>query len=135
MIRPAAIVAGVSLGLCGLATPSLATEWVDCSDSAGAASFSYLAGALDTLQIVGLNISVGDKVWASDVAYGPGDPVAVGQAFETSDMVLVDAVAPDQTVAIAELRLFKAGEADSHVRAGTLRIASLGAWAVSCTGP
>ena len=135
MIRLAAIVATVSCGLCGLATPSLATEWVDCSDAAGAATFSYLAGSLDALQIVGLNISVGDKVWASDVVYGPGDPVAVGQAFETSDMVLVDAVTPDLATTIAQLRLFKATEGDSSVHGGTLRIPGLGAWAVSCTGP
>lgn len=131
MIRLAAI----AFGLCGLATPSLATEWIDCADAAGAASFSYLTGSLDQLQIVGLNISVGDKVWASDVAYGPGDPVAVGQAFESKDMVLVDAVAPDMSATIAELRLFKAEEADSTIHAGTLRIPGLGAWAVACTGP
>lgn len=131
MIRPAAI----AISLCGLATSSLATEWVDCADADGAATFSYLAGSLDTLSIVGLNISVGDKVWASDVAYGPGDPVSVGQAFETPDMVLVDAVDPDLTAKVAELRLFKAAEGDSFVRGGTLRIPGLGAWAVSCTGP
>jgi len=134
MIRLAAI-AAVSCGLCGLTTPSLATEWVDCSDAAGAASFSYLAGSLDALSIVGLNISVGDKVWASDVVYGPGDPVVVGQAFETSDMVLVDAVTPDLASNVAQLRLFKASEGNSYVHGGTLRIPGLGAWAVTCTGP
>jgi len=127
--------AAIAVGLCGLATSSLATEWVNCSDAAGAATFSYLAGSLDALQIVGLNISVGDKVWASDVVYGPGDPVMVGQAFETSDMVLVDAVTPDLASNVAELRLSKANEGDSFVRGGTLRIPGLGAWAVSCTGP
>jgi len=127
--------AAIAIGLCGLATPSLATEWVNCADSAGAASFSYLAGSLDALQIVGLNISVGDKVWASDVAYGPGDPVMVGQAFETTDTVLVDAVTPDMASTVAQLRLFKATEADSSVTGGTLRIPGLGAWAVACTGP
>ena len=127
--------AAIAFSICGLATPSLATEWIDCSDADGAATFSYLAGSLDTLGIVGLNISVGDKAWASDVAYGPGDPVAVGQAFETADMVLVDAVDPEMTRRIAELRLFKASEGNSHARSGTLRIPGLGAWAVSCTGP
>ena len=131
MIRLAAI----AVGLCGLATSSLATEWVNWSDAAGAATFSYLTGSLDALQIVGLNISVGDKVWASDVVYGPGDPVMVGQALETSDMVLVDAVTPDLASDVAELRLFKANEGDSFVHGGTLRIPGLGAWAVSCTGP
>ncbi|MGN6489071.1 MAG: hypothetical protein ACTHLT_14810 [Devosia sp.] len=131
MIRLAAL----ALGLCGLATPSLATEWVNCTDAEGAATFSYLAGALDVLAIVGLNISVGDKVWASDVAYGPGDPVVVGQAFETADTVLIDAMDPNLTGKIAELRLFKATEGTAVVTAGTLRLPGQGAWAVSCTGP
>jgi hypothetical protein len=133
MIRLAAIVATVSCGLCGLATPSFATEWVNCADAAGAATFSYLAGTLDVLSIAGLNISVGDKVWASDVVYGPGDPVVVGQAFETADTVLIDAMLPDMTAKIAELRLFKATEGDISVSAGTLRMPGQGAWAVSCS--
>lgn len=131
MIRLAAI----AMGLCGLATPSFATEWVNCADADGAATFSYLAGSVDALAIVGLNISVGDKVWASDVAYGPGDPVAISQAFETADMVLVDAMDPGMTARIAELRLFKASEGDAVVAAGTLRMPGQGAWAVSCSGP
>ena len=130
-----AAIAGVVLALCGLSAPSYATEWVNCSDAEGAATFSYLAGALDVLSVVGLNISVGDKVWASDVAYGPGEPVAVGQAFETTDTVLIDAMDANLTARIAELRLFKAAEGDAVVTAGTLRMPGHGAWAVSCSGP
>ncbi len=135
MIRQAARVAIVAGGLCGLATPSLATEWVDCADAAGAASFSYLAGSLDALSIVGLNISVGDKVWASDVAYGPGEPIAVGQAFATADTVLVDAYTPDMVSLVAQLRLFKADEGESFAQGGILRIPGHGAWPVACSGP
>ncbi len=131
MIRLAAI----AIGLCGLATPSLATEWVNCSDADGQATFSYLAGSVDALSIVGLNISVGDKVWASDVAYGPGEPVAISQAFATPDMVFVDAMDPGMIGRIAELRLFKASEGDAVVAAGTLRLPGQGAWAVTCSGP
>ncbi len=135
MIRLAAIAPLLFGGLCGLATPALATEWVNCAEASGAASFDFLAGTVDVLAIVGLNVSTGDRVWASDVAYGPGEPVAVGQAFETADMILIDAVDPGLTTRIAELRLFKATEADTSVYAGTLRIPGHGAWAVSCTGP
>lgn len=117
------------------ASPALATEWVSCSDAGGLASFDYLAGdGLGVLAIVGLNISAGEKVWASAVAYGPGDPVQVGQAFETDTAVYVDAV-DEQSTRVAELRLFKANEGDSYVRAGTLRIVDMGAWAVACEGP
>ena len=132
MIRQAATAAAL---LCGLATPSLATEWVNCAAPDGAASFDYLAGTLDVLSVVGMTITVGEQVWATDPAYGPGDPVVVGQAFETPEMVLIDAVTPEIDARIAELRLFKATEGDSYAYGGTLRIPGYGAWAVSCSGP
>ncbi len=131
MMRLAAIVVLGALA----ASPALATEWVSCSDAGGLASFDYLAGdGLGVLAIVGLNISAGEKVWASAVAYGPGDPVQVGQAFETDTTVSVDAV-DEQYAKVAELRLFKTIEADTYVSGGTLRIVGMGAWAVACEGP
>lgn len=131
MIRLAAI----ALSLCGLATPSLATEWINCASPDGGASFDFLVGTTDMLAVAGMTITVGEKVWATDPAYGPGDPTSVGQAFETDTMILIDAVDPNVTTKIAELRLFKATEADATVYAGTLRIPGQGAWAVTCTGP
>lgn len=132
MIRKAAIAVAVA----AIATPSLATEWINCSDAQGQASFDMLVGAVDVISIVGLTISVGDQVWASDVAYGPGEPVKVGQAFEDADTILVDATDENIAARIAELRLFKATEGDSQtVLGGTLRIPGHGAWAVSCSGP
>ena len=131
MIRLAAI----ALSLCGLATPSLATEWINCASPDGGARFDFLVGTTDVLAVAGMTITVGDKVWATDPAYGPGDPVGVGQAFETDTMILIDAVDPGVTTKIAELRLFKATEVDASVYAGTLRIPGHGAWAVGCSGP
>lgn len=131
MIRAAAI----AVCLCGLATPSPATEWVNCVAPGGEATFDFLVGSVDFLAIAGLNISVGEQVWASSAAYGPGDPVAIGQAYESGDMILIDAVDDAMGVRIAELRLFKASEGDASVFGGTLRIPGHGAWAVSCTGP
>jgi hypothetical protein len=130
MIRLAAI----AVSLCGLATPSLATEWVNCASPDGGASFDFLVGTTDVLAIAGMTVTVGEKVWATDPAYGPGEPTSVGQAFETDTMVLIDAVDPAVTTKIAELRLFKAAEADLQAYGGTLRIPGHGAWAVSCTG-
>jgi hypothetical protein len=127
--------AALTLVLAGLTSPAFATEWVNCSDATGAASFDLLLGATDVISVVGMTVTVGEQVWASDVAYGPGDPVIVGQAFETADTILVDAVDPGLTAIIAELRLFKATEADTPVLGGTLRVPGHGAWAVSCTGP
>jgi len=114
------------------ATPAFATEWVHCSDAEGGASFDYLAGdGLDVLSISAITVSAGDKVWASDPANGPGDPVSVGQAFEDSDTIRIDAMDKDFQ-RIASLKLFKASEGDKAAYGGTLTIKGLGAWAVSC---
>ncbi len=122
------------VGLCGLSTPAFATEWVNCVAPDGAATFDFLTGSLDVLSIAGLNVSTGDKVWASSAAYGPGDPIAVGQAFEDADTIRIDALDEAMSTRIAELQLFKATETDALVYGGTLRIAGYGAWPVSCSG-
>lgn len=114
------------------ATPAFATEWEHCADAGGAASFDYLAGdGLDVLSVSALTVTAGEKVWASDPANGPGDPVSVGQAFESGDTISIDAL-DKNSVTIAKLRLFKADENDETALGGTLTIKGQGAWAVSC---
>ena len=114
------------------ASPAMATEWVHCADANGAASFDYLAGnGTGVLQVSAVTVTSGEKVWASDPANGPGDPVSIGQAFENGDMVLVDAMDKD-FAKLAELKLFKASEGENVTLGGTLRIVGQGAWTVSC---
>lgn len=125
----------IAVLVAGLSSPALATEWVNCAAPDGAASFDYLAGALDILSVVGMTISTGEQVWASDPAYGPGDPVVVGQAFETTDSVRIDAVTPDITGIVASLRLFKAAEGDVIAYGGVLSMPGKGTWPVSCSAP
>lgn len=127
---------GIAALLAGLAAGSAqATEWVTCATPSGEASFDYLVGTLDVLAVVGLNVSVGEQVWASSVAYGPGDPIVVGQAFEDDEVVMIDAMDESMAVIIAQLRLFKAADVDDTiVYSGTLRIRDFGAWTVSCVG-
>ncbi len=60
IIGIAALLAGVA------AAPAQATEWVTCATPAGEASFDYLVGTLDVLAIAGLNVGVGEKVWATE---------------------------------------------------------------------
>lgn len=120
----------------GCASPASATEWLNCSDTGGAASIDLLLGAMEVAAVVGMTISVGDQVWASHVEYGPGEPVTVGQAFASPDRLLVDAMDEAMIAKVAELRLFKASEGDGpEVYAGTLRLPGHGAWGVICSGP
>ncbi|HVY50711.1 MAG TPA: hypothetical protein VHA07_04040, partial [Devosia sp.] len=86
---------------------------------------------LDVLTVSALTITAGEKVWASDPANGPGDPVSVGQAFETPESIAIDALDKD-SVRFARLRLSKASEGGTIALGGTLAIAGQGAWAVSC---
>jgi hypothetical protein len=124
-----------ALSLLLIPATAQATEWVHCSDPGEAASIDYLAGALDVLAVAGVTMSAGEKVWASATAYGPGDPIAVGQAFEDEDSVRIDIMDENLAGKVAELRLFKAGEGDMMVLGGTLRIIGQGVWAMSCEGP
>lgn len=130
-MRRAAV--ALSLGML-MASPAMATEWVSCASPGGEASFDFLAGAMDVISVVGLNVSVGEQVWASDVAYGPGDPVVVGQAFEDAETIRIDAMDPAMIDFIARLRLFKAVSPDSaDAYGGTLEIPGHGVWPVACT--
>ena len=114
------------------ASPAAASEWMHCADAAGAASFDYLGGdGPEVLAVEALTITAGEKVWASDPANGPGDPVTVGQAFETADSIAIDALDKD-AVRFAQLRLSRAREGDSVALGGTLSIKGQGAWVVSC---
>jgi hypothetical protein len=123
----------IALALAGLASPAFATEWVNCTEPSGAASFDFLAGGGDVLSVAAITISVGDKVWASDVANGPGDPVELGQSFEGNGMILLDAV--HEGALIGQLRLWVTPGEDLPVYGGTLTMPGHGAWAVSCSGP
>jgi hypothetical protein len=129
MIRAGAI----ALLLTGLSSPVFATEWINCSDAGGAASFDFLVGGADVMFVDSVTISVGEQVWASDVANGPGNPVQVGQSFANDEMILIDAV--DAGALVAELRLWTEVGDEAAVYAGTLNIPGTGVWAVSCSGP
>ena len=125
----------IGMVLAGLSSPALATEWINCADNSGAASFDFLVGQADVPSVAALTVSSGDKVWASDVANGPGDPVSVGQSFIGNDMILIDAISDSMLVAELRLWVSYSDEVDFPSYGGTLRIPGKGIWAVSCSGP
>ena len=116
-----------------VASPAFATAWVHCSDAGGEASFDYFAtDGIDVLSVSAVTVTAADKVWASDAANGPGEPISIGQAFEDADTVRIDAIDKDFH-RLASVRLFKAQENDAAVMGGTLTVRGFGAWAVSCS--
>lgn len=127
MIRAASLVVLGTL----LASPAAAADWTSCTDSGGLASFDYFSGDDMGFLVAAVTVTTGERVWASDPANGPGDPIDVGQYFDTPTETHVTAIDGFANT-VAELKLFKASEGGVTVNGGILRIKDYGAWAVSC---
>jgi hypothetical protein len=128
MRRPAALL----LSILALSLPAAATETMTCS-AGEQASISVLLGAMDVVAVVKVDMEAGGKSWST--AADGVQRITVGQAFETADQMMIDLTDENLNTVVAQLRLFKASEADDYVSAGTLRVSGVGAFAVSCEGP
>jgi hypothetical protein len=124
----------LTAALCLAASPAAATEWVYCSDPTSTVTVGLLLGATDVLSVSGIILSHDNDVWASAAAYGPGEPVSLGQGFADGAHLSVDLMDGDFAL-LAELRLVKSEEGMEFVQAGTLRLPGRGVWSVSCEGP
>jgi hypothetical protein len=118
-----------------LATPSLATEWVYCSDTANEASVGVLLGGVDFVNISGITLKAGTGEWASSDVYGTGKPIVVAQTYIGDNQIVIDFADDEYNEVIAELRVYIAEEGEDYVQGGVLRVAGQGAWIVSCEGP
>ena len=117
-----------------LAAPAAATESIVCASDDKAASIDVLVGlGLDVVSISRATIEAGGKSWATDAA--GEQKIAVGQAFEDAEKLIVDFTDEGVSTIVASLRLFKASEGEDYVSGGTLRVAGAGAWAVTCSRP
>jgi len=114
------------------AGPAKATEWLSCSDG-DKASFNVLLGHMNVIAVDTVEVEAGGKRWST--RGGDATLITKGQAFETSDQIYIDVTDDKVDAIVAQLRLFKAIEGEDYVSAGTLRVAGIGAWAVTCSGP
>lgn len=114
------------------AIPAKATEWLNCSDG-DKASFNVLLGNMNVIAVDTIEVEVGEKKWSTRDA--GATPITKGQAFETADQIYIDVTDDKMDAIVAQLRLFKASEGEDYVSAGTLKVAGIGAWAVTCSGP
>ena len=122
----------IGLLLIVIAVPAKATEWLNCSDG-DKASFNVLLGNMNVIAVDTIEVEVGGKKWSTR---GEGATrITKGQAFETTDQIYIDVTDDKMDVIVAQLRLFKASEGEDYVSAGTLKVAGVGAWAVTCSGP
>ena len=109
-----------------------ATEWLECSDG-DKASFRVLLGQMSVIAVNDIVIEVGSREWSTTA--GKGTLITKGQAFETTDQILIDATDEAFDKIVARLRVFKASDKNDDVTAGTLQMPDVGVWAVTCTGP
>jgi hypothetical protein len=124
--------AAIGVLLIAIAAPAKATEWLNCSDG-DKASFNVLLGNMSVIAVDTIEVEAGGKKWSTRDA--GATPITKGQAFETVDQIYIDVTDDKMDAIVAQLRLFKASEGDDYVSAGTLRVAGVGAWAVTCSGP
>ena len=117
-----------------LSAPAAATESIVCASNDKVASIDVLVGlGLDVVSIARATIEADGKTWATD-AQGE-QKIAVGQAFEDAEKLIVDFTDEGVSAIVASLRLFKASEGEDFASGGTLRVAGAGVWAVTCSGP
>lgn len=124
--------AAIGVLLIALAGPAKATEWLNCSDG-DKASFNVLLGNMNVIAVDTIEVDAEGKKWST--RGGDATLITKGQAFETADQIYIDVTDSNVDAIVAQLRLFKASEGEIYVSAGTLRVAGVGAWAVTCSGP
>ena len=113
------------------ASPAASAQWMSCTDMGGEASFDYFIADGVEFSVSAVTVTAGERVWASDPANGPGEPILVGNFHDDVTLSFVDAT-DEAFNKVAELKVFKATEGDSTVYGGTLRIVGVGAWVVAC---
>ena len=113
------------------ASPAAAAQWMSCTAAGGEASFDYLIADGAVFSVSAVTATAGERVWASDPANGPGDPIKIGNVHDDVTVSFVEATDENLNM-LAQLKLFKATEGESTVYGGTLHIEGVGAWAVSC---
>jgi hypothetical protein len=124
--------AAIGFVLIAAAGPAKATEWLNCSDG-DKASFNVLLGNMNVIAVDTVEVEAGGMKWST--RGGDATLITKGQAFETPDQIYIDVTDDNVNAIVAQLRLFKANEGEDYVSAGTLRVAGVGAWAVTCSGP
>ena len=115
-----------------LASAAQATETMSYSAEGDAASIDVLLGAMDVIAFVNATVTVGDQVWSTDRSGNGEIKITLGQAFENDEQMLIDLTDENVNAIVARLRLFKAAEQSDFALGGTLTVAGVGAWAVTC---
>jgi hypothetical protein len=130
-IRKTGLLLGVLLFSAGQA---LATENIICSASDDKASISFLVGTAPGLRPLAITMEAQGKTWAT-TAEGGATPIIIAQAFSDDEGMKIDISDDNAERIIAKLRVSHAHEdGNEPIFGGTLHIAGVGAWPVTCSG-
>ena len=113
--------------------PAQATENIVCV-AGDKVSIMFLVGTTPGLKPLSFEMTAGGKTWSTSGAAG-ATPVLISQSFDTGAMMMLDVSDDNAERVIAELRVMRSHEEGyDPVAAGTLRIAGMGVWTVTCDG-
>lgn len=134
MIKTIPALAAVAM-IAAMSTPTLATEWIDCSDATNQVTIGVLLGGLDFTQMSRAHLFVGEETWSTDVSIEPGTPILIGDAYFDWKQLLVKLTDDNAETVLAELRVYVIDNDKGDAKGGVLSVPGRGAWAVECVGP
>ncbi len=136
MVSTKLICSVVIMALAGSAAPASAAGTISCHsvDAEPAATVEVTVGQLPAMVPVSVWVKIGDREW-NTLDGGDGDTLALMQAFDFGQGLLIDLADPNVERVLFHIRLFREEEARDLAVAGTLGAVGIGAFALVCQGP
>ena len=124
-----------ALILCTMSTGGYATEWMDCGDPKDEVNLSLLLGGLDFTQISGTTLRVGEEQWSDNPAFGPGQPLRLGDYYFDWKMLYATVVDENAENVLAEIRVVVLESDNDIVKGGVMSVPGKGLYVIACEGP
>lgn len=134
-MRPIVPALAAGLMLAGMSTATYATEWMHCSDPTDEVQVGFLLGGLDFTQVSGTTLRVGEQAWSDSPAYGPGQPLRLGDYFFDWKLLYATVTDENAETVLAKLHVVLAESDGDDAKGGVLTMPGKGVWAVECEGP
>jgi hypothetical protein len=130
------LICSVMMALAGAAAPASAAGTISCHsvDAEPPAAVEITVTQLPVLVPVSVRVLIGEQEW-NTLDSGGGVTMALMQAFDFGQGLLIDLADPNVERVLFRIRLFREEEARDLAVAGTLGAVGIGAFALVCQGP
>jgi hypothetical protein len=130
------LIGSMAIAFAFSAGPANAAGTISCQsvDAEPPAAVEITVGQLPALVPVSVRVLIGEQVW-NTLDSGDGVTLALMQAFDFGQGLLIDLADPNVERVLFRIRLFREEEARDLAVAGTLGAAGIGAFALVCQGP